>query len=101
MVDKENVVEACEEAKLNFFPHPETTLINSNKLESLQGLSLSKNGFIIELVIKSEIITVEMERSKFNLKFFLSNFQSQNIIKRYKGVQINLLLNNIMIPSKF
>lgn len=73
----ENVVDACDEAKLNFLPHPATTFINSSKVESLHGLSLSKYGFIIELVIKSEINTVEIETNKFILKFFLSNFHSQ------------------------
>ena len=53
MVAKENVVDACDEAKLNFFPHPATIFINPCKLESLHGLNLSKYGFMIELVIKS------------------------------------------------
>lgn len=79
---RENVVDAWEEAKLNFFPHPATILINSCKSESLHGLSLSKKGFINELVIKSDIITVKMEINKFFLKFSLSNFHSQYIKKR-------------------
>ena len=73
----ENVVDAWDEAKLYFLPHPDTILIIPSKLGSLHGLNLSKNGFIIELVIKSEIITVVTQRIMFNVKFFLSNFQSQ------------------------
>ena len=101
MVAKENVVDACDEAKLNFFPHPATTFINPCKLESLQGLNLSKYGFIIELVIKSDIITVDIQMMRFILKFFLSWFQSQYIRSTYNGIHTYLLLISIMIPSRF
>ena len=54
---KEKVDDACDDAKPNFPPQPETTSISPFKSLIWHGLSLSKNGFIIELVIKSEIKT--------------------------------------------
>ena len=42
IVANEKVVDAWDEAKLNFLPQPDTILINSEMCGSLQGLSLSK-----------------------------------------------------------
>ena len=79
IVANENVVDACEDAKLNFFPHPDTMFITSNIELSWHGLSLSKYGFIRELVIKSAIITVTEHITIFIITFFLSNFHSKKI----------------------
>ena len=80
IVANENVVDAWEEAKLNFFPEPDTILINSDIYGSLHGLSLSKKGFIIELVIKSEIRTAVIHKIIFLIILLLLKCQS-HIVK--------------------
>ena len=42
MVANEKVVDAWDEAKLNFLPQPDTIFINSDINGSLHGLNLSK-----------------------------------------------------------
>ena len=82
IVANENVVDAWEEAKLNFFPQPDTILINSDMYGSLHGLSLSKKGFITELVIKSEIRIAETHKIIFLIKKLWLKCHNQYIKKR-------------------
>ena len=60
MVAKEKVVDACDDAKPYIPLQTPTKLIDSFISLLWHGLNLSKNGFIIELVTKSDKITAKI-----------------------------------------
>ena len=75
IVAKEKVVDACDDAKPYIPLQIPTKLIDSFISLSWHGLNLSKNGFIIELVIKSDKTTAKMikESCKYLNLFFWFN----------------------------
>ena len=82
MLANEKVDEAWEEAKPNFPPQPETIFIIPINSLLWHGLNLSKNGFIIELVIKSDMRIATIQIVIFINSFLFLNLYSMKIINK-------------------